>query len=276
MVKVFISADLEGISGVVANDQTDPGPSEEFPRACRLMTRQVNAAVAGALEGGAGQVIVNDSHGAMRNIRIEELHPKARLVTGSPKPLSMMQGVEGSDLAFFVGYHSMAGTPGVLSHTYSGRTVHVLRINGRPSGETLMNAGIAGYYRVPVVLVTGDSDLAAEATGAIPGVRAVVVKEATSRSSALCLPFEEANTLIQEAAREVVREQGARPAQPQVVASPVTFEIQFKNTAQAGGAHFIPGTQRVDPLTVSFTHTDYIVAFKAARAMITTAYSADS
>jgi D-amino peptidase len=275
LVKVFISADLEGISGVVGSSQTGPDPTEEYARACRLMTRQVNAAVAGALEGGADLVVINDSHGSMRNILIEELHPRARLITGSPKPLSMMQGVEGSDLAFFVGYHSMAGTPGVLNHTYSSRTVHALRIAGRAAGETLLNAGIAGHYGVPVVLVTGDSDLAAEAAAVIPGVWTVAVKEAAGRYGALCLPLEEANTLIHDAARDAVREAGAGRVKPLAPPSPATFEIEFRNTAQADAASMIPGTQKTDPLTVVFSHADYIVAFQAARAMITMAYSSE-
>jgi len=278
VMKIFISADIEGISGVVHRDHTGPdsegGRSDEYRRARLLMTRQVNAAVAGALEGGAETVVVSDAHGSMRNILIEELHPAARLVTGSPKPLSMMQGVEGSSGALFVGYHARAGVPGVLSHTYSGRTVQELRIGSRVAGETLMNAGIAGYYGVPVLMVAGDSAAAAEASQVLEGVRTVAVKEAVGRYAALCLPFEEANRLVREAAREAVA--SAREVKPFVVPPPVTFQIRFTNTAQAEAATLVPGTRLVDPVTVSFTHEDYIVAFKAARAMIGLAHIADA
>jgi len=280
-VKIFISADIEGISGVVHGDHAGPGRTEEYPRARRLMTRQVNAAVEGAVEGGAETVIVNDSHGSMRNILIEDLHPKARLITGSPKPLSMMQGVEDCRAALFIGYHSAAGTPGVLSHTYSSRTVHELRIQGRPAGETLLNAGIAGYYGVPVLLVVGDGAVAEEAAGVLPGVRTVAVKEPAGRYAAACLPLEEANGLIREAAREAVQtlaaggsgkaraadagRGGPAPLEPP---SPITFQIRFMDWGQAEAAAMIPGVERIDPVTLAFTHSDYIVGFKAVRAMI--------
>lgn len=277
-VKVFISADIEGISGVVHHDHTGfvAGRTEEYARARRLMTRQVNAAVAGALEGGADLVVVNDSHGTMRNILFEELHPKARLVTGSPKPLSMMQGVEGCDAAFLVGYHARAGAPGVLNHTYSSRTVYELRINDQVAGETLLNAGIAGYYGVPVILVTGDDAATAEAGAVLDGARLVTVKESVGRYAALCLSLEEANAQIQETAREAVAAFQRRPVPPHPAPSPARFEIRFLQTAQADAAAMIPGTRRLDSLTVAFTDDDYIVAFRAARAMITMAWSVES
>ncbi|MEW6032506.1 MAG: M55 family metallopeptidase [Bacillota bacterium] len=278
MTTVFISADIEGISGVVHNDHAGPGQGEEYGRARRLMTRQVNAAVSGALEGGARLVIVNDSHGGMRNILIEELDPGARLITGSPKPLSMMQGVEGCDLAFFLGYHTMAGTPGVLGHTYSSRTVHELRISGQPAGETLVNASLAGYYGVPVVLVTGDSGVAAEAAAILHGVRTVAVKEAVGRYAAVCLPLKEADALIREAARDAVRDAlgpAGRP-EPYRPPSPARFELRFMNTAQADAASMVPGSERLGPLVVAFTDEDYVTAFQAARVMMTVAGSVDS
>jgi len=275
--RIFISCDIEGISGVVHNDHSGfaaGGAAEEYSRARRLMTRQVSAAVAGALQGGADFVLVNDSHGGMRNILIEELHPNAHLITGSPKPLSMMQGVgDGFDGAFFIGYHSRVGSPGVLNHTYSSRTVHELRINDQPAGETLMNAFIAGYYGVPVLLVTGDTETAAEASSVLPGVKTVAVKAPAGRYAARCLPFEEANALIQEAAAEAVSLIGR--LEPLVPPKPVTFQLRFMHTAMTDAALMIPGTRRVDAMTAGFTHEDYIVAFKAARAMITMAQSVD-
>jgi len=278
-MRVFISADIEGISGVVHGDHAGPGREEEFSRARRLMTRQVNAAVEGAVDGGAEVVVVNDSHGSMRNLFIEDLHPKAHLVTGSPKPLSMMQGVEGCRGALFVGYHAAAGTPGVLSHTYSSRTVHELRIQGRPAGETLLNAGIAGYFGVPVLLVAGDSAVAEEAAGLLPGVRTVAVKEPAGRYAATCLPLDEADRLIRQAAREAVAALAAGGAGPGTPApleppSPVTFQLRFMDWGQAEAAAMLPGVERVDPLTLSFTHRDYIVGFKVVRAMIVLAASA--
>lgn len=275
--RIFISCDIEGISGVVHNDHSGfsgGGAGEDYTRARRLMTRQVSAAVAGALQGGAEFVLVNDSHGSMRNILIEELHPSAHLITGSPKPLSMMQGVgDGFDGAYFIGYHSRMGTPGVLNHTYSSRSVHELRINEQLAGETLMNAYIAGYYGVPVLLVAGDTDVAAEAAAILPGIKTVAVKAPAGRYAARCLPLEEANALIQEASSDAVSLVGL--LKPLVPPKPATFQLRFMHTAMTDAALMIPGTRRVDAMTASFTHDDYIVAFKAARAMITMAGSVD-
>jgi len=238
------------------------------------MTKQVNAAVAGAVQGGADMILVNDSHGTMRNIILEDLHPAAHLVTGAPKPLSMMQGVaDGFDGAFLVGYHSRAGTPGVLNHTYSSRTVAELRINGTVAGETLMNAYIAGCYGVPVLLVTGDTEATNEASDALPGVKTVAVKEPVGRYAAKCLPFDEANARIREAAAEAVALIGkARPLLPP---TPARFELRLMNTAMAEYVGLMPGAERVDTLTVAYSDDDYIKAFKAARVMITLAASAD-
>jgi len=273
--RIFISCDIEGISGVVHGDHTGPGQGEEYTRARRLMTRQVSAAVSGAIQGGADVVLVNDSHGGGRNILIEELHSGAQLLTGSPKPLSMMQGVaDGFDGAFFVGYHSRNGTPGVLNHTYSSDTIRELRINGRPAGETLLNAFIAGQYNVPILLITGDSETVSEASAVLPGIKAIAVKEPVGRFAARCLSLEEANAEIQEAAAEALGLVGE--LRPLVPPRPVTIELDFNSTAMAGAALMVPGAQAVGPSAVSFTHDDYIAAFQAMRVMITMARSVGS
>jgi len=270
-MRVFISADLEGITGVVHTDQTH-NDGRGYPRAQELMTAEVNAAVAGAVEGGATEVIVNDSHGSMRNILIERLDPRAHLISGTGKPLSMMQGIDASfAAALFVGYHARAGTPGVISHTYSG-VVQRLVINGREVGETGMNAGIAGYFGVPVTLVAGDSEVVREARellGPYGELQVVAVKEPQGRYAALNLSLEEAHARIRAAARQAVQRAGNM--RPYRVPPPVTFEVTFTNAGMADLAGMIPGAQRPSPVTVSFTHDDYLVAFGAFRAMVTLA-----
>jgi len=160
-VRVFISVDMEGVCGVVHWNQTQHG-KEDYERMRRLMTEEVNAAVEGAFAAGAKEIVVNDSHNAMRNVVIEDLHPDVRLITGSTKPMSMMEGLTGDfDAVFLVGYHSRASST-VLNHTYTGRVAHYW-VNGKVMGETGMNALKAGYHRVPVVLVTGDSVVTKEA-----------------------------------------------------------------------------------------------------------------
>ncbi len=268
-MRVFISCDLEGITGVVHTDQTH-NDGRGYPRAQELMTAEVNAAVAGAFDGGATEVVVNDSHGSMRNILIERLDPRASLISGSGKPLSMMQGIDGSfAAALFIGYHARAGTAGVISHTYSG-VVQRLVINGREVGETGMNAGIAGYFGVPVTMVSGDSELVSEARALLgPQLQAVEVKKPQGRYAAWNLPLAEAHARIRAAAKLAVEQAGRVP--PYRVPSPVTFAVTFTHAGMADLAAAIPSAERPSPVTVSFTHEDYLVAFGAFRAMVTLA-----
>ena len=266
-MKVFISCDIEGVSGVVSSaTQTSP-EGKDYGRARELMTAEANAAIAGALKAGATEIVVNDSHGPMTNILIEKLDPAATLVTGAPKPLSMMQGI-GPDFqaVMFVGYHSMMGTSGVLSHTISGASVANIWVNGIPVGETGINAGIAGYFGVPVVLVTGDDEVSKEARTLLPGVRTATVKWAVTRQSARCLPPAKARQLIEEEAEKALRDLAS--AKAWLPSSPVTFKIEFKDSGLAENAARMPHAEVLDPRTVSFTADDYLTAFKGLRAMI--------
>ena len=263
-MRVYISADMEGASGVVHADQTMP-EAREYARACELMLGDVNAAVEGALEGGASYVLVNDSHWTMRNLRIEQLHPAAELISGSPKPFSMVQGLDGSfDLAFFVGYHGMAGSsPATIDHTYTEGSVYRVTVNGREVGELGINALFAGEHGVPVALVTGDQTQAAEARALLGEVVAVEVKEAYSRSAARCLPLEQSRQRIRAGAREAL---SLRPA-PLRPAAPVTLLVEFMKSSQADMAALLPGSERTGPRAVQFVHASYIEIYRAWRVM---------
>jgi len=140
-LKVFISVDMEGIAGVVNGDQTSSS-GKDYGLARRWMTGEVNAAIRGALQAGANEIVVNDSHGSMRNVIISEMNPEAYLTTGSPKPLSMMQGIDETyDAIFFIGYHARAGSKdGVLDHTYSSGSVYSIKVNDMELGEAEQNA----------------------------------------------------------------------------------------------------------------------------------------
>ena len=157
-MRVYISVDMEGIAGVVHESQTDPTTptfAAEYARFRRLMTAEANAAVEGALAAGATRALVNDSHWFMRNLLAEELHEAAELVSGDPKPRSMMQEIDqpgGFDAALCIGYHARAGTRNaILDHTYADR-IHEVRLNGKPVGELGLNAALAGVHGVPVAL----------------------------------------------------------------------------------------------------------------------------
>ncbi len=263
-MRVYISADLEGVSGVVDGTQTGE-TDKEYERARRLMTGEVNAAIAGAFAGGAREVLVNDAHGSMRNLLIEELDARAELVTGSPKPYSMLEGLdEGFGVAFLLGYHAQAGSMrGILSHTYTGRVFQV-RLCGRPVGEAGLNAAVAGALGVPVGLVTGDDAVVEEAAGLFAPTATVAVKRAVARGAARCLPPSVARQRIEAAASEAVR----LPGRPFLLPPPLVLEVTFVRSDQADMAEMIPGAERLDGRTVRYQHEDMRALFRVWRAML--------
>jgi len=268
-MRVYISVDMEGVAGVVHESQTDPVTpafAAEYARFRRLMTAEANAAVEGALAAGATRVLVNDSHWFMRNLLAEELHQAAELVSGDPKPRSMVQGIEGGfDAALFIGYHARAGTPNaILDHTYADR-IHGVRLNGKAVGELGLNAAFAGTHGVPVALVSGDAALAAEARDLLgQGVATVVVKHAVSRHAAQSVAPVVACRMIREEVAGALKRSHA----PFVPATPIALEVDFALTIHADMAELCPGATRTAGRTVSFTHQDYREVFRAWRALL--------
>jgi len=269
-LKVYISSDLEGVAGIVHGEHT-LRDGKEHERARKLMTYEVNAAVEGALEAGATAVLVNDSHGTMRNIIPEELHEAAELITGSPKPLSMMQGIDSSfGAALFLGYHARRGSyTGVLEHTYHGGVISDVLFNGKPMGETGINAALAGYFKVPVILVTGDSVVTEEARSILGSVETVTVKEGVARFAARCLSPSRARALIKRGAARALK--SVHEFKPFMIEPPIKIDVSFIHTGMTEMAELLPGARRINGRTVSFVSDDYLEAFKALRAMITLA-----
>jgi D-amino peptidase len=267
-MRVYVSVDMEGVAGVVHEDQTDPidpRHAGEYNRMRRLMTAEANAAVEGALAAGAERVLVNDSHWLMMNLLAEELHPAAELLSGSPKARSMVEGVEdGFDAALFVGYHARAGARhAIIDHTYTSR-VHEARLNGRPVGELALNAALAGTYGVPVAMVSGDQALAAEAKDLLgDAVEAVVVKHAVGRFAARSVAPSVACAMIRDGARAAL----GRRHEPFRLSAPVRLEVEFAETHMADMAELLPGSERPTGRTVSFAHDDYRQVFRAWRAL---------
>jgi len=266
-MKIFISCDMEGISGVSGPDDVDP-KKEAYSRFRKIMTGDVNAAVEGAILAGANEVLVNDSHDGMRNILIEELNPRAQLISGLTKPLDMMQGIDKSfELAMFLGYHAMAGTDAaVLNHTIYGSMVQDVWINDRLVGETGINAGVAGYFGVPVGAVSGDDKLAKEASALLGNIETAVVKEGIDRYVARCLPLVESRERIKNAAKKAVERR--KDLRHFTYASPVTFRIRFASTTQASAACLLPTVRRVDGRTISFGLDDYLETFCLLNAVL--------
>lgn len=266
MKRVFISADMEGVAGVVHGEHTRRD-GREHEAARRLMTEEVNAAVEGALAGGADQVVVNDSHGTMRNLLPEAMHKDSLLITGSPKTYSMLEGIQdqgGYHCAMFVGYHAAMGCYGVLSHTYAGSLVREVRINGRMLGETGINSLVAAHFKAPVALVTGDKNVCDEAAALMPGIVTAAVKETRGRYAACCLHPQAARDLIRKQARKAM-ETEHRPLQME---TPLRLELSFLNSGQAEAASLLPGVERIDPVTVGWIAPDAENLFRILRVLI--------
>lgn len=272
-LKVFISVDMEGIAGVVHSDQVSAG-GNDYQMARRWMTEETNAAIQGALDAGATEIIVNDSHGSMRNILAGEVNPAARLITGSPKPLGMMQGIDGTfDAVILIGYHAKAGTAdATLDHTYSGGSISAFRVNGAEIGEAEMNAYIAGHFNVPVVMVSGDKAVSAEVRAVLgPQVVTSEVKEGIGRFAANTMTPSEAQKLIRANTTTALKK--LKEFKPHKSSVPYQFEITFIYSHQAEAAMVIPGIERVSARTIRYTQASFLDGFKLFRALVTLAAS---
>ncbi|MCJ8140901.1 M55 family metallopeptidase [Falsirhodobacter halotolerans] len=249
-MRVYISADIEGVAGVVAPSQCQAGHADH-EKARILMTEEVNAVVEGLLEGGATEVVVNDAHGAMINLLPDRLHPAADLILGKPKPMNMACGLDvGFDLFCMVGHHSRAGGGGVLSHTTNGTAFHEVRINGIPCGEPAIYGAYAAELGIPVALISGDDRTAAENRPLFPEAEHVVVKQAFGERAARQVSVVRARALLREAAGRAVRRRNrAAPPRPE---GPFRAEFRASRAALADQFAVLPPALRLDPVTVAF------------------------
>jgi D-amino peptidase len=217
------------------------------------MTNEVIAAIEGAREAGATEIVVADSHGNMQNLLIELLPADVTLVRGSPRPLSMMEGIDSTfDAALFIGYHAAATNPeGVRAHTMSSARYAAVALNGEPIAESGMNAAIAGHFGVPIVMVSGDDVAVAEVQALVPGVEGAVVKRA--------LGFHAAATITPAAARELIRERARagvarrNEIRAHALRTPVRLDLTFKNYRPAEILAWLPGVERPAARTIAYT-----------------------
>ena len=276
-MKLLLACDMEGISGIVDWEQVTPGHPEYLSRGRQLMTGDVNAAINGAFEGGADEVLVSDGHWNGRNVLIEELDTRARLNSGSPSPFSMMQSLDDDpppEAVMYVGYHAMAGTKkAILDHTWSNERVRSVFLNGQMIGEIGLNAALAGQYQVPVIAMSGDQHACEEGQTLLGAeLEMAVVKNATGRFAAQCLPLPEARQRICEAAaRAVTKFREGRAAKPVVAGRPVNLAVEFMDTQYVDRACLIPGTERVSGTRLEYSAPDMITAYRCFRAMVTLA-----
>jgi len=261
-MRIYVSVDMEGLAGIAHPQQVTYGAGvdrADYDRGRALMAGEANAAIDAAIEAGAAEVVVNDSHWNMRNLRAEDLAPGARLVIGD-KPLSMTQGIgeagDGDfDAAAFIGYHAGAGhATGVIAHTYSSGTIQEVRVNGAPHNEAALNAIRLGHHGVPVALVSGDDALAGEVEHVLPWAERVVVKRGLGYSAADSLSPEAARAAIRDGMRAAIARLAAmRPYRPTV---PLAGEVDFRFPAHAAFAALLPEAERIGPRTVGFGAPD--------------------
>jgi D-amino peptidase len=281
-MRVLISADMEGATGVTWPADVEPG-TEQWQRCRRMFTSDVNAAVAGFFDGGAAEVLVNEAHATMRNLLLEELDRRAVLLTGRHKDLSMVEGIQDPAVGAvaFLGYHTAAGTEGVLAHTYLANSITSVRVNGETGSEGRLNALVAAEYGVPVVLVTGDDRTCADAAGYAPRALTVAVKDCVSRYAAVCRPPEQTAAAITAAAAQAFGLAGRRPPDGPGAGDSggtepggITVDIEVDAVQLAQAAAIVPGVRRTGDRTVTYhssTAWDMIRCFKTVTTMIAVA-----
>ncbi len=268
-MKIFISVDIEGIAGVNETLQGQRG-NPEYEVARRLMTQEANAAIRGAFDGGATEVIVADSHGPMRNMIAEDLDARASLVSGKPRPLSMIQGLrDDHDGVILIGYHSAAGQTGVLAHTVSGLAFAQILMNGEITGEPTLFAGHAAEVGVPLLAASGDDRLCVEIGRQFPSARKIQVKTSLGAQACQSLSPTASRNLIEAKVKSAVRE--CATAKTELPCTPpLEVEVQLMRQIYADAAVLLPHVDRVSANTVKFhasSHADAIATLAALAIM---------
>jgi D-amino peptidase len=276
-MRLLISCDMEGISGIVDWEQVTPGKSE-WERGRELMAGDANAAINGAFVGGAEAVTVSDAHWHNRSLKLESLDARAHLNTGRPSPFAMIEGVEAGDglpydALAFVGYHAMAGAKkAVLCHTWSDN-VRGVWLDDTAVGEIGLNAMTAAHFNLPVIAVAGDQAACREAQDLLgTDVEIAVVKMGSSRYAAECLPLAEAREKICEAvARAVTKWKQGERRKPFHVNSPIRLRIEFQYPHHVDRAYLLPGTTRLSGTLLGYEASDALSAMRAFRALVSLA-----
>lgn len=255
-MKVYLSVDMEGVTGLTDPEEMHAG-GRGYERGCELMTGDANAAIEGAFEAGASSVLVNDAHGSTKNLRIDLIDPRATLIRGPGKPQRMAHGLDPSfQAACFVGYHARAGVQhGVLNHTWMGKEIQNVYLNGEVCGETRLVAACAGFHGVPVVLVAGDEAVGEEARELLGDVETVAVKKGIDKFSAELLPPSVAQARIREATSRALDR--LTDFTPYSLAPPYTLGVEWNSTAIAAGCSLIPGVKSVGPRHSEFSTDDF-------------------
>jgi D-amino peptidase len=258
-LKVYISADMEGITGVASVDQLSPS-SFEYSQARQWMTAEVLAAIQGAREAGATEFVVSDSHGNGESLLIDKFPADVpiTIVRSFPRPLGMMEGIDSTFAAvIFIGYHAATtSTTGVRAHTMSSALLTRIALNGVPQSEAGINAAIAAQFGVPVVMITGDDAIVGETKQRLGNLEGVVVKRAIGFHSAATLTPEVGQARIRQQAKTAVMRRAEM--KPYMMAKPLSVDVSFKNYRPVELLGYLPNIQRVDAHTVRFVGRDMV------------------
>jgi D-amino peptidase len=260
-LKIYISADMEGIVGVVTGDQLGP-QGFEYNRFREFMTEEVKAAVEAAFEAGATEIVVSDSHGNGENLLIEKLPKNVTIVRSWPRPLMMMEGIDETfDGAIFIGYHtSTTNMSGVRAHTISSARLADVRLNGTSMAEAGINAAIAGHFNVPVIMISGDDAIVKEATNLLGNIEGAVVKWAVSFHSARTMTPEAAYSLVREKTRKAIAR--IKEFRPYKVTQPVQLDVRFKAYRPSEMLSYLSIVRRTDSHSILFVGKDIIEVSK--------------
>lgn len=267
-MKLFLSTDIEGTSGIVAWEQIIEG-NAEYEQGRRLLTNEVNAVISGALEAGSAEFVVNDSHHYMRNLHPQDLLGEATLITGKHKPLYMMEGLDASfDGVCFVSYHGSIGAEhAVLSHTYNPGAIWEVRINGEVVGESAINALVAAHYDVPIIFISGDEVTVQEARNIAPNAEKVVVKQSLGRFAAAHVHPTIACELLRKGASRAVS--NVNNMRPPVFQQPVSLEVTFLVADMAEMALWVRGVERVGPRTIVISSENLLDLYRMFVTVVT-------
>lgn len=263
-MKIWLSCDMEGVAGVVDWDQCRPG-NPGYSLGCALMQAEVNAAIEGAIAGGATEIVVNDSHGKMANLDPRALAGGASYLSGRHKPMYMVQGLDGTfDAVFLVGYHgSISGSPSTLSHTYNPEVFAGVRVNGAYVGESGINALPMAHFGTPVAFVSGDRVTAEEVAPFAPDGVTVITKESITRFAALNLHPDESCRRVRTGAEEAARRAAAGKLQPPAIGTPVRLDMEFQTGDMADVATWARATERTGERTARITGDDLLSVFRS-------------
>jgi D-amino peptidase len=258
-LKVYISADMEGVDGVVTWDVQAMPKGREYEEFRRIMTQEVNAAISGAFKAGATEVLVSDDHHDSQNLDLEILDSRVELIRGGPTPLGMMQGIDNTfDAVVFIGYHASETQPAVLSHTFTGSME--VKLNGQVVPEAGFNAAIAGDFGVPVVFLSGDQIICEEAKRLLGPIETAAVKQAIGFNAAQMIPLQKARTMIEQGVQRGVQRRGE--LKPFRMTQPIKLDIRFKDVLPTEKVSLIPGVERTNGNNVVFTAPNMVEASK--------------